>query len=123
MTPILRLSIAIMFTALGAYTIGVWSERFSEKLKLWHLAFFWLGFVADSIGTNLMGKIAGGISINLHSLTGIAAVLLMLIHALWATYVILQKDKETAAKFHKFSVMVWIIWLIPFISGLLLAML
>ena len=109
-----------MFTALGAYTIGVWSERFSGALKPWHLAFFWLGFLADSIGTNLMGKIAGGMSINLHSLTGITAIMLMLIHASWASQVIFKKDKETASRFHKFSVMVWVIWLIPFISGLLL---
>ncbi len=123
MTPLLQLSITIMFTALGAYTVGVWSERIAGKLKTWHLIFFWLGFVADSIGTNLMGVIAGGWSLNLHSLTGIAAIILMLVHAVWATYVILQKDKDTAGKFHKFSVTVWVIWLIPFISGLVLAML
>lgn len=122
MTTTLLLAIVLMISALSFYTIGVWSEKFAGQLKGWHLIFFWLGFAADTFGTTLMGKIAGSFSVDLHSITGIATILLMFIHAVWATVVLLQKDKETAAKFHKFSILVWIIWLIPFVSGLVLAM-
>lgn len=122
MTPILIVAIILMFSALGLYTVGVWSEKIAGRLKGWHLIFFWLGFAADTAGTTLMGRIAGSFSVNLHSITGIAAILLMLIHAGWATAVLLRNDQETAVKFHKFSILVWAIWLFPFISGLVLAM-
>jgi len=116
------LAIVLMFSALAFYTIGVWGEKFAGRLKAWHLVFFWIGFAADTSGTTLMGKIAGQFTVNIHSITGAAAILLMFVHAVWATVVLLQKDREAAIKFHKFSVTVWAIWLIPFVSGLLLAM-
>jgi uncharacterized repeat protein (TIGR03987 family) len=122
MTTTVLLATALMISALTFYTIGVWSEKFAGQLKWWHLIFFWLGFTADTIGTSLMFNMAGSFTINLHSVTGVAAVLLMFIHAVWATIVLLRKDTETASKFHRFSVLVWAIWLIPFVSGLALAM-
>ncbi len=122
MTPILGLAIVLMVSALVLYSIGVWSEKFAGQLKAWHLIFFWLGFAADTSGTTLMGKIAGSFTLNFHSLTGLAAIALMFAHAVWASLVLLRRDREHAAKFHKFSVTVWIIWLIPFVSGMALAM-
>jgi len=122
MTTLLIVSIAAMIAALTLYTIGVWSEKFAGRLTWWHLAFFWLGFTADTAGTTLMGRMAGRFSINIHSITGLAAILLMFVHAIWATVVLLRKDEKTAANFHQFSVLVWGLWLIPFVSGLALAM-
>ncbi|MBI9046689.1 MAG: TIGR03987 family protein [Anaerolineaceae bacterium] len=122
MTTTLIIAIILMVSALTLYTIGVWSEKISGQLKKWHLALFWFGFIADTGGTTLMGKIAGGFSFNMHSIIGLAALSLMLIHAVWATIVLLKNDKETASKFHRFSIPVWGIWIIPFFSGLYLAM-
>jgi uncharacterized repeat protein (TIGR03987 family) len=46
----------------------------------------------------------------------------MFIHALWA-YLVLRKNDEKAIKnFHKFSVVVWFIWLIPYFSPMFFAM-
>ena len=118
----LMISIAAMVLALTCYSIGVWSEKFAGKLKAWHLVFFWIGFVFDTTGTTAMSDMAGGIKINFHGVTGVLAILLMLGHAVWASVVLMQK-KETALKnFHKFSLAVWIIWLIPFFSGMVAAM-
>lgn len=122
MPTTLLISIVAMISALSLYTIGVWSEKFAGRLKWWHLAFFWLGFTADTVGTTLMGRMAGSFTINIHSVTGLAAILLMLVHAIWATIVLLRKDERAAINFHKFSILVWALWLIPFISGLVLAM-
>lgn len=122
MTPILVAAIVLMVLALTCYSIGVWSEKLAGTLKLWHLAFFWLGFVFDTAGTALMGQIAGSFSINIHSVLGALAILLMLVHALWATIILVRKDKEAAEGFHKFSIIVWVIWLIPFVVGLIIAM-
>ena len=44
----------IMGVALAFYSIGVWSERISGRLKPWHLAFFILGLICDTWGTGMM---------------------------------------------------------------------
>lgn len=106
----------IITCALVFYSIGVWSERFAGKLKPWHLVFFWLGLVCDTWGTGLMFEMVGGMSFDVHGLTGLIAILLMLIHAVWATIVLMRKDERWIKDFHKFSVVVWFIWLVPYFS-------
>ncbi len=108
--------------ALLLYSIGVWSERISGRLKPWHLAFFWLGLVCDTWGTGLMFEMAGGMRFDIHGLTGVLAIVLMLIHALWATLVLVRKDEKAIVNFHKFSLVVWFIWLIPYFSPMLFAL-
>jgi uncharacterized repeat protein (TIGR03987 family) len=106
----------IISLALVFYSIGVWSERFAGRLKAWHLVFFWLGLVFDTWGTGLMLEMAGGLTFDLHGLTGLLAIILMLVHAVWATIVLIRKDEKLIVSFHKFSVVVWVIWLIPYFS-------
>ncbi|KGG80364.1 membrane protein [Caloranaerobacter azorensis H53214] len=118
------LNFAIIFitSALICYTIGVWSEKIAGILKTWHLVFFWIGFAFDTLGTTLMGKISGGFKFNVHGVTGLIAILLMLFHAVWATIVLLKKDQKSMKNFHKFSLLVWFIWLIPYFTGMVLNM-
>lgn len=123
MTPILSTAIISMILALTLYTVGVWSERFAGRLKLWHLICFWAGFAFDTTGTTLMGIMAGGMKIDFHGVTGALAIVFMLGHAIWATVVLLLKQEQVIVNFHKFSLVVWILWLIPFVSGLAGAML
>jgi uncharacterized repeat protein (TIGR03987 family) len=115
---------AIIFITLALvfYTIGVWSEKLQGTLKPWHLALFLFGLVCDTTGTLLMESIASkSVQVasgpNIHGITGVIAIALMLIHAIWAAVVLIKKNEDMIAKFHKFSIVVWIIWLIPFISG------
>ena len=119
----LLLAIVTIVLALVCYTIGVWSEKIAGRLKVWHSLFFWLGFVFDTTGTTLMSRIAGKMEFNLHGITGALAILLMLSHALWAAVVLLKNQESALSSFHKFSVAVWAIWLIPFFSGMAGAML
>lgn len=119
------LTAAIVFitAAFLFYTVGVWSEKISGTLKRWHLILFWIGLVFDTTGTTLMGRLAGdAFLVNFHSLTGIAAILLMLVHAVWATLVLRKNDTEQKSRFHRFSIFVWILWMIPFLSGMVMGM-
>jgi len=118
---ILIIAISFIFAACILYTLGVWSEKIQKRLLVWHTVVFWLGFVCDTIGTGAMGKLAGSIiQINFHGLTGLLAILLMLFHAIWATIAIVRKNENQLLNFHKFSFVVWIIWLIPMITGMIL---
>lgn len=110
-------------TALIFYTIGVWSEKKQGELKKWHLALFGMGLIFDTLGTTLMSKIANsGFELNFHGITGLLAIVLMLFHALWAAIVLVNNNEKAKANFHKFSIIVWLIWLIPFISGAIFGM-
>lgn len=117
----LIIAIIFIFSACILYTVGVWAERYSKNLKAWHVVVFWLGFVSDTIGTGAMGKMVGSIiQFNFHGLTGLLAIMLMLFHALWATIVLIRNDEVQISKFHKLSFVVWIIWLIPMVTGMIL---
>lgn len=123
MSHILIVSIICMFGALALYTIGVWSERLTGRLKLGHLLFFWCGFVLDTTGTTLMGIMAGKTNFDFHSITGALAIAFMLGHAIWASIVLILKQEKALINFHRFSLAVWILWLIPFLTGLVGVML
>lgn len=112
----------IMAAALVFYSIGVWSERISGQLKPWHLIFFVLGLICDTWGTGMMFEMVGGMTFDVHGITGVIAIVLMLIHAVWAFIVLIKKDEKAITNFHKFSVVVWLIWLIPYFSPMFFAM-
>ena len=117
MTIQVMLSIVLISSALAFYSIGVWSERIAGRLKGWHLIFFWTGLLFDTLGTGIMMEMAGGLTSDIHSLTGVVAILLMLIHAIWASIVLVRKDENLIVNFHKFSLGVWVIWLVPYFNG------
>lgn len=115
---VIAINLALLF-----YTIGVWSEKKQGILKRWHLITFWLGFLFDTIGTTLMGTlVSGGFRFNFHGITGVLAIVLMLFHAIWATVVLVRNQESMKQNFHKLSIAVWFIWLIPFISGMIFGM-
>lgn len=126
-----KLLMAIVFitAALVFYTIGVFSERKSKILKKGHVVIFWLGLICDTAGTLTMSSIASSASYaqtsitqNLHGITGVLAIVLMLFHALWATYVLYKNDEDKKKFFHQFSIVVWAIWLIPYFIGMYIGM-
>jgi uncharacterized repeat protein (TIGR03987 family) len=47
---------------------------------------------------------------------------LMLIHAVWATVVLARRDERLILSFHRFSIAVWAIWLIPYFSPMFFAL-
>jgi len=121
---IISITLALLF-----YTIGVWSERRSKTLKTWHVVTFWIGLLFDTAGTLTMSVIARGgtapasqLVSTIHGISGGLAIALMIIHALWATTVLLGKDAKKKAVFHRFSIVVWSIWLIPYLAGMVMGM-
>lgn len=117
MPPRVILSIITITLALIFYSIGVWAERLQGRLKAWHLLFFWLGLVCDTTGTGIMLEMAGGMAFDVHGSTGLLAILLMLVHAVWATIVLVRRDEKWILSFHRFSLIVWLVWLVPYLNG------
>jgi len=110
--------------ALVFYTLGVWSERLARYLRPWHVAAFWTGFAFDVSGTWTMHRMAEG-PFDLsapHTLTGQIALWLMFAHALWATRVSRRGSDEARRGFHRYSLVVWLVWLVPYFGGMYLGM-
>lgn len=121
-------AIILITLALVFYTIGVWAERVQRTLKPWHAAFFGLGLAADASGTYLMSLIASqnraagvetSILNQIMAVSGVVALALMAVHLLWAVIVLVRNREEEKRRFHRFSVVVWAIWLVPYITGAL----
>ena len=120
----LTVAASILITlALVFYSAGVWAEHLARYLKGWHVAAFWTGFLFDMSGTLAMELIHPGFDwASSHTITGQIALWLMLGHAIWATRVVRRGSEETRRRFHRFSLVVWGIWLVPYISGMFLGM-
>lgn len=123
-THFLLAAICVISSALVFYTIGVWGERLQKQLKAWHLAFFLAGLFADAVGTSLMEHIAKMTHLHdeIHSVTGMIAILLMLVHAMWALWTYFKGSAQAKAHFNRFSILVWCIWLIPYCIGIYMGM-
>lgn len=126
MSTQLIFAIATITLALIFYTWGVFGERRAGRLTKKNLLLFWLGFAFDTTGTTIMSFMADGRDsgsvMSWHAVTGLIAILLMLVHAIWATYVLMRGSARMKQNFHRFSIVVWAIWLIPYVLGMVMGM-
>ena len=119
---LLVFAIISMLIAVTAYTTGVFSERKAKTLNKSHIIIFWIGLVFDTSGTTAMSAISDGFKLDIHGLTGLVALILMLLHIIWATFVYLKGNESAKSNFHTYSFWVWLLWLVPFISGMIINM-
>jgi uncharacterized repeat protein (TIGR03987 family) len=124
MSPLLIASTVLITLALTMYSVGVWAERRARFLLPWHVAAFWTGLLFDISGTWAMHLLAKGpfTLSDPHTLTGQIALWLMLAHATWATIVARHGSDAACARFHRYSLAVWLIWLVPYFGGMYLGM-
>jgi uncharacterized repeat protein (TIGR03987 family) len=124
MSAILLFSTITITLALIFYSLGVWSEQITRYLRLWHVFTFWIGFTFDVCGTVAMHFISESPFdlTDLHTLTGQIALWLMLGHAIWATVVVRRNNIRLRKKFHRYSLFVWLVWLVPYIGGMIMGM-
>jgi len=124
MAALVVISSILITLALVFYSVGVWSERIARYLKPWHVAAFWIGFLFDVSGTLAMHRLAKG-PFDLrapHTLTGQIALWLMFAHAIWASIVARSGTEDARTGFHRYSLIVWLVWLVPYFGGMGLAM-
>lgn len=103
--------------ALILYTTAIMSHKFKGALKPWMIHVFGVGLLADISGTIFLCFFAShGWQWTLHSISGLAALIIMGLHYLWALLAFKKKDYEE--KFNDYSLYAWVLWLIAFISGI-----
>lgn len=124
----LVVAIALITSALVLYTTGIWAERRAGSLKPVHAALFGAGLTADASGTFVMTRIAAeggaaqagaaGVLTQIMAVTGALALVLMALHLAWAIVVLIRNRPEEKLTFHRFSLAVWAIWLVPYVTGM-----
>jgi len=130
----LMAAIALISSALVLYTSGVWGEHRAGTLKPRHAVLFGAGLLADVSGTFTMSRIAtagtmppadatAAVLTSVMAVTGAAALALMAIHLAWAIVVLVRNKPSERAVFHRFSLVVWAIWLVPYVTGMVGSML
>lgn len=104
--------------ALLFYTTAIWSHRATGRMRTWMLACFTAGLLADIAGTIFLCVIVSDAwQWTLHSISGLAALLIMTLHFVWALFA-LTRGGTSEEHFNRWSLGAWIIWLIAFVSGI-----
>ncbi len=116
----LAISIILINLALVIYTVVVWNEFKIKSILLWHIITFSIGFIFDVLGTFMMYKLGGSkVNYGIHDILGFVAIFLMLLNLIGSTAVL---NKRSSWKFYKFSIFAWIVWVISFITGMVVNM-
>lgn len=118
----LIVAIISMFAAITAYTTAVFMERKAGIIEKKHLIIFCIGLFFDTLGTTSMSLISESFKFDIHGITGLSALILMFIHVVFALLVFYIGKEKQKRSFHKYSLLIWLIWLIPFVSGMILNM-
>jgi TIGR03987 family protein len=116
-------AIAAFTLALVFYTIGIWAQKQNGSLQAWHVIVLWIGFIFDFSGTaRMVGLSKAPLDINFHSVIGYLAITLMLLLAVLATCTLLKGSEIQKRDFYRFSIAVWIIWILSYLSGIIVGM-
>lgn len=106
------------FIALILYSVAIWSDRKAMELRPWMISVFALAVALDSLGTVLLCATAtDALRVNVHTVTGMASLLIMLAHFLWAFTAYWKSDAASAARFRRWSPWAWGLWMVSFLSG------
>ncbi|MCD6412002.1 MAG: TIGR03987 family protein [Thermoplasmata archaeon] len=119
---LLVLSIIAFSMALVCYTTGVFSEMIAKELKPWHVKIFWLGFLFEICGAIPMFMRSEKGNISLHKIVGAIGLALIITHNVLASIAIRTNLDIVLKLFPKFSAFVYAIWLIAFITGMIIGM-
>ncbi len=116
--------VCVITAALLLYSVGVWVEHVKGRLKFWHVALMLSGLVLDAIATGLMKSMSRFTEMNneLLTLIGIVTILLMMIHSMWAIWVLTVKTPKARMYYNRLSIFVWCIWLIPYFFEIYLSL-
>lgn len=121
MNESILLSIIAFTMALLCYTGGFLLERKVGMMEPWILAIFWLGLAFEICGAIPMFKRSGE-NITFHGVVGAIGLSLIILHNIVATFAVIKGWDVILKLFPKFSAFVYVIWVIAFITGMMMGM-
>lgn len=128
MSSELIFALGAMILSLVFYTLGVIGERKSKSINKVNIILFWLGFICISIGIYFIsGIVQSSIESTdiatsmLQSLVSMISVFIMLFHCVWGSWALIRNNESQQKIFHKYSLIIWIVWLVPYLISIMLA--
>ena len=123
MPKIILLSVISICAALLFYTAAVWWNFFTKRLKGAQAVLLALGLVTDIAATSGMAaSVKGEMRWDLHTLSGYTALALMFLVTVVGGYAVLKDNEPLRRRFHTFSLPVWFIWMISWVTGVVLGL-
>lgn len=111
-----RLELLFVLAAI-LYTVAIWADRRRRKLEPWMLWTFGAALSADTAGTILLcATVTDAFRVNVHTITGIASLLIMAAHFVLALLAVLKSERYETF-FRRWSLWAWSLWLVSFFSG------
>lgn len=108
----------LFIAALILYTAAIAWHKVKVKLSNKILFIFGTGLLCDILGTVFLCILhSEGWEWTFHSISGLAALIIMALHFAWALLAVSIKNKFEEP-FNKYSVYAWLLWLSAFISGI-----
>ncbi|GAA4552794.1 HsmA family protein [Pseudonocardia xishanensis] len=112
----------LVTVALVSYTTGVWAERRQGTQRARHVWSIGVGSVCDLVGTSIMTLLPDGEPSPVAEVlraSGYLAAALMALHVVAAGLVLRWGGPAARRNFPHFSVTVWSLWLVPYLAGVL----
>ncbi len=120
MPTVILISVISISAALILYSIAVWWNWARKRLEPRHLVLFYLGLVCDMAATAMMKSSVAEVTYDLHTISGYTALALMFIVTMVGTYGLYQHNDRILNNFHRFGLPIWFIWLISWLTGVVL---
>lgn len=120
MPTIIIIAVISITAALIFYSVAVWWNWLTKRLKVWQLVLFWLGLAGDLLGTAMMKSSVETVTYDLHTISGYTALALMLVVTLTGTYAIFRHNERILNNFHKFGLPIWFVWVTSWLTGVVL---
>lgn len=109
----------LFVAAFALYTLAIWADRRAGAFRPWMAWAFGLGLAADAAATVLLcATVPGAFRLTFHAVTGFAALVIMALHFAWALAAVRQGG-SAEARFRRWSVPAWAVWMASFLSGAL----
>ena len=123
MKPIILISVVSITTALILYTIAVWRNWRVKLLTTAQIVLLWFGLAADILATQMMGlSIEGDIVWDFHTISGYTGLVLMALLAVTGSWAKWSGREALLTSFHRLAIPVWIIWVISYMTGVIIGM-
>jgi len=116
---------AILVTfALLSYSFSLLTEQFKRKILRRVMVFITLGVLFDISATLFMILGSRNSPFTFHGMVGYSALLVMIVECsmLWRLYLQKGMNADVPKRLHRFSLFVYIWWVIAYITGSVIAM-
>jgi uncharacterized repeat protein (TIGR03987 family) len=120
MPTLILISVAFITLALVLYTVAVWRSWRARTLVPATIVIFWCALAADTLATRMMAMRAETIRWDLHTISGYGALALMALLTVYGTAALVQRRQSWLTAFPKYALPVWVIWVISWITGVVL---